>query len=234
MSDDRNDQGTGQGAGHGPDHAHGHAPFDADGGAAADEGSTRNLLNFARGAKGIALLCFLLPWVTVSCAGQPLVRMTGLGLATGDVDLVAGRGLLGGAMGGGENPAASFARSTQPDILVIVAAVLIVAGLALTFLKPLRTGVAAAMAAAVAAAVLIAFDVLVRIKGGAEARLAEGMNKQGPGAPQAGGFDKELSQIAEAITVDPQIGFWLTLAALVAAAVLLKVVHGRRRRTPEL
>ena len=201
------------------------------GGPAADETSTRNLLNFARGAKGIALLCFLLPWVTVSCAGQPLVRMTGVGLATGDVDLVAGRGLFPGA--GAENPAAGFAQSAQPDPLVIVAAVLIVAGLALTFLKPLRTGVLAAMAAAVAAAVLIAFDVLVRIKGGAEARLAEGMNKQGPAAPGGTGFESEMQRnmerIAEAITVDPQAGFWLTLLALVAAAVLLKVVHGRRR-----
>ncbi|HZF95956.1 MAG TPA: hypothetical protein VEZ20_13925 [Allosphingosinicella sp.] len=205
------------------------------GGPPADEASTRNLLNFARGAKGVALLCFLLPWVTVSCAGQPLVRMTGVGLATGDVDLVAGRGLFPGA--GAENPAASFAQSAQPDPLVIVAAVLIVAGLALTFVKPLRTGILAAMAAAVAAAVLIAFDVLVRIKGGAEARLAEGMNKDGPAAaPGAGGFEREMQksmeQIAEAITVDPQAGFWLTLLALIAAAVLLKVVHGRRRSAP--
>ena len=43
------------------------------------------LFNLARGAKGAALLLFLLPWVTVSCAGQDLVSMSGMDLATGTV-----------------------------------------------------------------------------------------------------------------------------------------------------
>ena len=38
-----------------------------------------------RGSKLLALLFFLLPWVTVSCADQTLVSMSGLDLATGSV-----------------------------------------------------------------------------------------------------------------------------------------------------
>ena len=35
--------------------------------------------------KGIALLAFLLPWMTVSCSGQKLVEASGFGLAFGRV-----------------------------------------------------------------------------------------------------------------------------------------------------
>jgi hypothetical protein len=40
-------------------------------------------LNVARVAKLIALLGFFLPWLLVSCAGEPIGRLTGIDLATG-------------------------------------------------------------------------------------------------------------------------------------------------------
>ena len=35
--------------------------------------------------KAIALLAFLLPWMTVSCQNQPLAKASGIGLAFGHV-----------------------------------------------------------------------------------------------------------------------------------------------------
>jgi len=44
-------------------------------------------LNVARVAKLIALLGFGLPWLLVSCAGEPIGRLTGIDLATGGLTL---------------------------------------------------------------------------------------------------------------------------------------------------
>ncbi|MDP8995215.1 MAG: zinc ribbon domain-containing protein, partial [Pseudomonadota bacterium] len=61
------------------------APAPAAAAADASAGPLSNILTLARGAKGLALLCFVLPWMTVSCAGQKLVSMSGFNLATGNV-----------------------------------------------------------------------------------------------------------------------------------------------------
>ena len=106
----------------------------------------------------------------------------------------------------------SFSEAMRPDVLVIVAAVLIVAGLVLTLVLGRRAATLAGMVTSVSALVLIAFEVLVRIKGGAEAQL-----------------DKGGALVAQAFSVDAAFGFWLTVIALAAAAVLFKIVHGRRR-----
>lgn len=45
------------------------------------------MTNLARGAKIIALLLFILPWVTISCAEQTLVSMSGVDLASGSVTM---------------------------------------------------------------------------------------------------------------------------------------------------
>ena len=46
-----------------------------------------SMSNLARAAKVVALLLFFLPWVTVSCAEQTLVTMSGVDLATGSVTM---------------------------------------------------------------------------------------------------------------------------------------------------
>src|SRR4051794_14711975 len=98
-------------------------------------GSLFSMSNLARIAKVIALLLFVLPWVTISCAEQPLITMSGIDLATGHVVM--------------HNPMTGAAESPPGgnggDIWVIVAAVLIVAGLAATFLLKGKKGLIADM-----------------------------------------------------------------------------------------
>jgi hypothetical protein len=75
----------------------------------------------------------------------------------------------------------------------------------------------------IAAAIVVAgYDVLVRINGAIAASIRESA------AASGGGSDaRELQQINQMITVDASIGFWLTIVALIAAIVMLKMVHGK-------
>jgi len=152
----------------------------------------------ARALKLVALLLFLLPWVTVSCADQTLVSMSGLDLATGSVTI---HNPITGAI---THPPDGGRR----DWPILIAALLIMAALVLSFI--LR-GALAALAPIVTLAVaagLIAWSVLVRIpdkaRGDATAQTVEGLNR---------------AQIHDLIRVETAAGFWLTLIALAAAIV---------------
>ncbi|HEX8642552.1 MAG TPA: hypothetical protein VF702_01410 [Allosphingosinicella sp.] len=193
-------------------------------------GSTGNMMNFARGAKGIALLGFLLPWVTVSCAGTPLIRMSGLDMATGNVTPVANPAAgLPGAPPGAANPMANIGQGFSADIFVILVALLIVGGLVATFVLPRRRGALVGMVTSAAAAALAAFEVLIRIRGAVTDSLRESASKGGAaGSPG----EREMQQMAQMISVEPGLGFWITLLALIAAAVLFKMAHGRRDAVP--
>ena len=101
-------------------------------------GSLFSMANLARIAKVIALLLFVLPWVTISCAEQPLVTMSGVDLATGHV-------MMHNPMTGAtESPPGA----NGGDIWVILAALLILAGLAASFVLKGRNGLIANMAGA--------------------------------------------------------------------------------------
>jgi hypothetical protein len=175
-----------------------------------------------RGAKGLALACFLLPWVTVSCAGTPLARMTGVQMATGSISPVANP--AAGMPGGPQTPSLeNFTRGAEGDIFVIIAAALIVIGLVLLFVLPRRTAAVAGMATAAGAILVAGYDVLIRIKGALTDAFSEGSAASG-----ASGSDRQMEQqLAQMISIDASIGFWLTILALVASIVLLKMVHGR-------
>jgi hypothetical protein len=163
------------------------------------------MTNLGRIAKVIALLLFVLPWVTVSCADQTLVSMSGVDLATGHISMAAN------PMGG---PSAAAAPSEHGgDLLVIIGAVLILAGIAVTFVLKGSKGAMAAGACAALAAASLAYTVLVRIPGAARHDATTGAG----GGGGAGGPSPE--QIAEMIKVNIQIGFYLCLAALIAAIV---------------
>lgn len=162
-------------------------------------GSLFSMGNLARIAKVVALLLFVLPWVTISCAGTPLVTMSGVDLATGHV-------MMHNPMTGAtESPPGA----NGGDIWVILAAVLIVAGLAATFVLKGKNGLIADMAGAGLAAAALAYTVLVRIPNSAHAGAAGPATPGGP-SPQ---------QIAEMIQIKVQMGFWLVLLALIAAIV---------------
>ena len=161
-----------------------------------------SMINLGRIAKVVALLLFVLPWVTVSCADQTLVSMTGVDLATGHINMASnplGTGTATPAEHGG-------------DIFVIVGAVLILVGLVLSFLLKGTKGAMAAAGCAALAAISLAYTVLVRIPGAARADATNSAGGSGAGGPSP-------EQIAEMIKVNIQIGFYLCLAALIAAVL---------------
>jgi len=170
-------------------------------------GSLLSKANLARIAKVLALLFFLLPWVTVSCAEQTLVSMSGYQLATGNVTMV--------------NPMTNQTESPPGanggDMLVVVAAVLILAALAATFILKGRNGFLAAIGGCALAALALCYTVLVRIPAAAHTNPAGAASAGGGGA---GSMGPTPEQIAQMIKVEPQMGFWLTILALVAAIVL--------------
>jgi hypothetical protein len=169
-------------------------------------GSLLSKANLARIAKVLALLFFLLPWVTISCAEQTLVTMSGVDLATGHVTM--------------HNPVTNQTESPPGaeggDMLVIVGAVLILAALAATFILKGRNGFLTAIGGCALAVAALCYTVLVRIPGAARVDPTAAMG--GSGSPGAMGPTPE--QMAAMIRVETQIGFWLTILALVAAIVL--------------
>src|SRR3954466_11377488 len=98
-------------------------------------GGLSSMINLGRIAKVVALLLFVLHWVTVSCADQTLVSMTGVDLATGHVTMAAN------PRGG---PSAAVPPQHGGDLLVILGALLILAGLAVTFVLKGSKGAMAA------------------------------------------------------------------------------------------
>lgn len=183
-----------------------------------DERSTSTLLNLARGAKGIALLCFLLPWVTISCGDNRLIRASGADLATGNVR--PEEGAEGVARLG---KAADTARSVFVDPFALEAATLLGFALVLTFMLPRFRAALAALVATALAGALVAWDGLVQLpRMVAKAAGGDGTADRDPAA-------QLLNQFMPQITVRAEYGFWLTLAAIAAAAILLAIVAARTR-----
>jgi phosphoglycerol transferase MdoB-like AlkP superfamily enzyme len=144
--------------------------------------------------KGIALLAFLLPWMTVSCSGQKLVEASGFGLAFGRVT----------AMG----QAAQASDGASLNIWLILALVAIAGGLALLFLRG-REAAKLVLGTSVAAIALIFVGTYRYSK---DAILADAA-KDG----QNSGMDQAAVAMLQ---VDWEIGYWLALLSLIAAAVM--------------
>src|SRR4051812_15797656 len=133
-----------------------------------------SMTNLGRIAKVIALLLFVLPWVTVSCADQTLVSMTGVDLATGNVHMAAN------PMG---VPSTAAPAEHGGDLFVILGAVLILAGLVVGFVLKGSKGAMAAAACAALAAASLAYTVLVKIPGTARADATTNAGGGGAGGP---------------------------------------------------
>ena len=161
--------------------------------------SAVTLVNAARGLKLLALLLFLLPWVTVSCADQTLISMSGVELATGSVTA--------------HNPLTGETQTppdgSKPDLPVQVAALLIVVALVLGFVLSRSQAALASITASAAAAALIVYTVLIRIPAKVHA-----------GAAAEASLGTDRMQIADIVRVETAPGFWLTLIALLAAIVV--------------
>jgi hypothetical protein len=177
------------------------------------------LFNLARGAKGVALLLFLIPWVTVSCGGTEFASMSGLDLATGSIDV---RNPMTGQT---ESPPAGSGGGRGSDMWIIAAAGLILAGLVLTFVLPRAIAALIAAAGSIGAAGLIGYTVLARLP--AELREQPMTPPGGAGGGSPADLGMNAQQMAELIKVEPQLGFWLVMAALIAAAVLNVMARSR-------
>jgi hypothetical protein len=167
-----------------------------------------DLFNFARAAKVVALLLFLLPWVTVSCGEQRMASMTGYDLATGSVTV--------------HNPMTGAAERPPgkegPDLPVAGAALLIAGALIAGFVLSRGLAALVGLAGCAAAAALISYTVWVRIPNESHAPPSGG----GGGT---GMFNEQ--QIAELIRVETANGYWLTMLALIAAILLNWLARSR-------
>jgi hypothetical protein len=171
---------------------------------------TTALTRFGRIARTVALLGFLLPWVTVSCAGQTIASVSGLRLATG---VVAIRNPMNGAI---------ETHAGTANWAMLLTALAIALALLVSFLPARRTAALLGLALSAAAAILAIYAVMIDIP----EQLATGIRDR----PDGGDFGASLTHTAvHAIRVDSGIGFWITLLALGVAAVLDWRVQRRPR-----
>ena len=157
--------------------------------------------------KGIALLAFLLPWMTVSCSNQKLVEASGFGLAFGRVT----------AMG----QASQASDGATLNYWLILALLAIAGGLVLVFIKG-REAAKLVLGTSVAALVLIFVGTYRYSK---DAIMAEAAKN---------GSNGNMDQAAlSMIQVNWEIGYWLALIALIAAAVMAWLVMSGKEAEAE-
>jgi len=187
--------------------------------------------NLARVAKVLALLLFLLPWVTVSCSPQGFSEAMGneaSGSPSPPPEMMSGAGSipiatasgLQLAMGAPKMAPSSLPQSGSPnsrepefspEIGVIVGGALILLALLATFLLKGATGAIAGIGGSALALGALIWSVFIYFPDAARAALlASGGN---PG----GGPQPNIEQMAQIIQVKPEIGFYLVLIMLVAA-----------------
>lgn len=173
--------------------------------------------------KAVALLAFLLPWMSVSCSGTKLVSATGYGLALGqftsELPQQAGNGPGDG----------------QISVWLIAAAVVIAIGLAISFGRRF-----AAMGVLATSAVAFVLILIGTSRFSKSALMAEAAKKSGAASqidatnPFAGAdnpFGDPARTAAAMIQVEWHFGYWLALGALAIAALMAWLVMGGRDAT---
>lgn len=157
--------------------------------------------------KGIALVAFLLPWMTISCSEQKIAEATGFGLAFGNVTTM-GR-------------AASAGDGASMNLLLILALLAIAGGLFLLFTRG-REAAKLVLGTSVSALLLIFLGTWRYSK---DAIMAEA-------AKNGGGGDMDRAAMAM-IQVNWEIGYWLALFALIAAAAMAWIVMSGKEAEAE-
>lgn len=144
--------------------------------------------------KAIALLAFLLPWMTVSCSNTKVAEASGWELVIGRIRPVIAA-------------AADKPQAAHLNYYLAAAVALIVLGLILSLLRR-RLAIAVVATSLGALALLWAGTSQY-----SSTRLAEAASK--------GGKDLNMDSVAASmIRVDWQIGYWIALIALGIAAIL--------------
>jgi hypothetical protein len=156
--------------------------------------------------KGIALLAFLLPWMTVSCSDQKLVEASGFGLAFGRVT----------AMG----QASQASDGASMNIWLILALLAIAGGLFLLFTKG-REAAKPVLGTSVAALLLIIVGTWRYSK---DTILAEAAKNDGGAIDQAA---------LAMIQVNWHFGYWLALLALIVGAAMAWLVMSGKEAEAE-
>jgi hypothetical protein len=166
--------------------------------------------------KGVALLAFVLPWMTVSCSGNELISATGFGLAFGKFT--------------SNLPADSaVTAAVHNNLLLILALGAIAIGLVVACLP--RTKASPVLLAAASAAG-IALIWLGTSRYSKSALLAEAAKRRGRTARLldfASGIDDSAANL---IHIQWHSGFYLAVAALAAAAVMAVLAMGERAPQP--
>ncbi|GAA0384465.1 hypothetical protein GCM10009093_09250 [Brevundimonas terrae] len=157
----------------------------------------------ARIAKVVALLLFFLPWVAVSCNGQPLIEASGYQLLTGSpevADIPVPKEKLDAAW------------------WAIAGAVVIVLGLIGSFVvKGAKTGGRVVLVSSVLAIALLGGG-MGQMVGQMRGAIEKETGQKGEGGTEMEALERQLSQMmGQAIRVEIRNGFWLTLVFLAAA-----------------
>jgi hypothetical protein len=144
-------------------------------------------LNVARVAALIALLGFVFPWVLVSCAGEPVGRLSGIDLATGG--LTAPSSTSGGLPHG------------HPNLWVLLSLAAVIGAIIAGFLARGRRSIVAVLAASLIALAASGIGVASISSSAGDAPLRS--------QPAAAG--------SEAGQINLQYGYFITVAGLVGA-----------------
>ncbi len=157
--------------------------------------------------KGIALLAFILPWMTVSCSGQKIAEASGFGLAFGRISAM--------------EQTASSGDGAAMNMWLILALLAIVSGLVLLFIKG-REAAKLVLGTSAAALVLILVGTRQYSKDAILAQAAKNGSENG------------MDQAALALLqVNWHFGYWLTLLSLIAAAVMAWLVMSGKEAEAE-
>jgi hypothetical protein len=181
------------------------------------------MINIIRIAKIVALLAFVLPWVAVSCQGVDMATASGIELIQGKMTANPEASREFGAQFGGGLDGATVETSatSQPELgmnyFALAAAVVIVAGLALTFMGAAKTAARNAIVTSLLAAAL-SYGAIWQFKEAVKAESAQDQSADASDSPFAGG---EMAGMGEEIInsmVQERFGYWIVIGALVVAA----------------
>ncbi len=194
-------------------------------------------LNLIRIAKVIALLAFILPWAAVSCQGADVATASGIEMMQGRMapnpdfereigDRFGGGGLMDGSADVSSDPPMEL--GVNP--FAIAAAIVVLAGLGLSFVGPSKTAMRNTLITSVLG-IALALGAFWMFREGVFNSVREDGAGQNVGGQGGGGFDMAESQFLDSM-VQHRYGLWINIGALVVAAGAGGLVLLARRETP--
>jgi hypothetical protein len=181
------------------------------------------MLNIIRIAKIVALLAFVLPWVAVSCQGVDIATASGIELIQGTMTTNPEASQQFGARFGGGLDGATMETSetSQPELgmnfFALGAAVVIVVGLAMTFIGAAKSAARNTLATSLLAAAL-SFGALWQFRESVKAESTRDQSASAGDSPFGGG---EMAGMGEDILnsmLQERFGYWIVIGALIVAA----------------